>query len=275
MVLNLRSNNFDGHIPYELCSLTNVQILDLANNNLSGKIPRCFYNLSAMITLQNLTESSTLYYSDGEVELIENAILVTKGREVEYGKVLNLVMAMDLSDNNLFGEIPMELTSLVNLQTLNLSNNLLTGKIPLKIGNMRWLESLDLSKNQLFGEIPTSMSSLTFLSHLNLSYNNFTGRIPTSTQLQSFDESSFIGNNQLCGPPLHQNCSNINTKAESEDGVRQGNFIEAWSIAYRNFIWVLFWLWGILGLFLLNLPWSIAYRYFLDCIVLKLYGLFV
>ncbi|KAF3433214.1 hypothetical protein FNV43_RR24316 [Rhamnella rubrinervis] len=271
MALSLRSNNFEGHIPFEICSLTNVQILDLARNSLSGKIPRCFHNLSAMITFHYSTVPFQLYYSDGEVELIENAIVVTKGKEVEYSKVLNLVMAMDLSDNNLSGEIPMELTGLVNLQTLNVSNNLLTGRIPLKIGDMRWLESLDLSKNQLFGEIPASMSSLTFLSHLNMSCNNLTGRIPTSTQLQSFDESSFTGNNQLCGPPLHQNCSI--TKAEPEDGVGQGNFIEEYGL--RLGLGFLFGFWGVLGLFLLNMPWSIAYRRFIDGIVLKLHGLSV
>ena len=272
MVLNLRSNNFDGHIPYELCSLTNVQILDLANNNLSGKIPRCFYNLSAMITLQNLTESSTLYYSDGEVELIENAILVTKGREVEYGKVLNLVMAMDISDNNLFGEIPMELTSLVNLQTLNLSNNLLTGKIPLKIGNMRWLESLDLSENKLSGKIPSSISDLSFLSYLNLSFNNLTGSIPTGTQLQSFNESSFIGN-QLCGPPLPLNCSP--TDHSIPTGVKQNSFLSEKYLYLSMGLGFAFGFWAILGSLLVNVPWSAALSGVVDRIVLKLYAFII
>ena len=69
---------------------------------------------------------------------------------------------------------------------------------------MEQLESLDFSRNQLCGEIPLSMSSLTFLSHLNLSYNNLIGQIPLSTQLQSLENSSFVGN-KLCGPPL-PNC---------------------------------------------------------------------
>ncbi|KAH7533488.1 hypothetical protein FEM48_Zijuj03G0125600 [Ziziphus jujuba var. spinosa] len=100
--------------------------------------------------------------------------VVIKGREVEYSSMLNLVKSMDLSSNSLYGEIPVELTSL-KLQTLNLSNNHLVGEIPSNIGDMRWLESLDMSKNQLSGPIPRSFSNLTFLSYLNLSYNSFTG----------------------------------------------------------------------------------------------------
>ncbi|KAH9803412.1 hypothetical protein KPL71_001753 [Citrus sinensis] len=71
---------------------------------------------------------------------------------------------------------------------------------------MRSLESIDFSLNQLSGEIPQSMSSLKFLNHLNLSNNNLTGKIPSSTQLQSFDASSFSGND-LCRAPLSGNCS--------------------------------------------------------------------
>ena len=57
-----------------------------------------------------------------------------------------------------------------------------------------------------FGEIPTSFSNLSFLSYLNLSFNNLSGHIPITTQLQTFEGSSYIGNQQLCGPPLAKIC---------------------------------------------------------------------
>ncbi|MBA0804006.1 hypothetical protein Gohar_014161 [Gossypium harknessii] len=65
---------------------------------------------------------------------------------------------------------------------------------------MELMESLDLSMNRLSGEIPLSFSNLNFLNHFNVSYNNLTGHIPTSTQLQSFENLSYVGNH-LCGPP--------------------------------------------------------------------------
>lgn len=70
------------------------------------------------------------------------------------------------------------------------------------IGQLDTLEWLDLSRNQLSGEIPNGLANLHFLDVLDLSYNNLTGKIPLSTQLQSFNTSTYIGNNQLCGDPL-------------------------------------------------------------------------
>ncbi|XP_060675428.1 receptor-like protein EIX2 [Ziziphus jujuba] len=269
VAINLRSNTFHGEIPLELCSLVSLQILDLSHNNLSGTVPRCFYNLSAMTTLESSYDLSLTFgywtYKD-DFRLKAEVDVVTKGREVEYSSVLKLVKSMDLSSNNLHGEIPVELTSL-QLQTLNLSNNHLVGKIPSKIGDMRWLESLDLSNNQLSGTIPPSISSLNFLSYLNLSHNNFTGPIPTGTQLQSFSESSFIGN-QLCGPPLQQNCS-VSDPATPR-GDKQGDDKDYLYLSLG--LGFAFGFWGVLASLLFNVPWNMAFCAFLNRIVVRLYG---
>ncbi|PON62451.1 LRR domain containing protein [Trema orientale] len=205
-ILVLRSNNLRGHFPIELCALSQLQILDTGNNNLSGTIPKCFKNFTAMTTKSEQFEASYVYYANDLEDSRESAMLVIKGREDKYDTILALVSILDLSSNNLHGEIPKELTSLQALQSLNLSGNYLSGRIPDKIGNITGLEALDLSRNQLTGNIPPGMSSLTFLNYLNLSYNNLSGEIPTSTQLQSLEASSFIGN-QLCGPPLPISCT--------------------------------------------------------------------
>ncbi|KAH1084065.1 hypothetical protein J1N35_023826 [Gossypium stocksii] len=207
VILSLRSNNFDGHIPHKICNLQFLQNLDLAHNNISGVIPKCFNNFSAMATT-NKTDSDVytrmLLLSTKIFPL--SALLVLKGREDEYGSTLGLVTSMDLSTNSLTGEIPKEIGSLVGLLSLNFSGNLVTGNIPDSIGNMELMESLDLSMNRLIGEIPPSFSNLNFLNHFNVSYNNLTGQIPTSTQLQSFQNLSYVGNH-LCGPPLTNNCT--------------------------------------------------------------------
>ncbi|TYH46768.1 hypothetical protein ES332_D11G361600v1 [Gossypium tomentosum] len=205
VILSLRSNNFDGHIPHKICDLQFLQNLDLAHNNISGVIPKCFNNLTAMATT-NKTNNSVLQEYVYAISLFLNALLVLKGREDEYGRTLSLVTSMDLSANSLTGEIPKEIAGLVGLLSLNFSGNLLTGNIPDSIGNMELMESLDLSMNRLNGKIPPSFSNLNFLNHFNVSYNNLTGQIPTSTQLQSFENLSYVGNH-LCGPPLTKNCT--------------------------------------------------------------------
>ncbi|KAI3523455.1 hypothetical protein L1887_01599 [Cichorium endivia] len=113
---------------------------------------------------------------------------------------------IDLSSNNLTGQIPYELTNLHELNALNLSKNALSGEIPRKIGQMKKLLSLGLSRSSLSGRMPSSMSEMSLLNDLDVSFNNLSGRIPTSTQLQSFDPSRYDGNTQLCGLPLTKKC---------------------------------------------------------------------
>ncbi|KAF7147399.1 hypothetical protein RHSIM_Rhsim03G0185600 [Rhododendron simsii] len=259
MILSLRSNYFDGQIPSELCHLSSLQILDLANNSFSGPIPQCLKNLTAMVMKQNSSWPISYSYYGGE--FLENAFVVTKGREFQYNTILALLTSMDLSDNNISGEIPEEITSLLGLRFLNLSGNHLMGVIPKEIGNMELLESLDLSRNKLSGELPQSMSDLTFLSLLNVSYNTLRGRIPSSTQLQSLNASSFTGN-ALCGPPLTQNCSTNEAPPEGDDEEGVKSDIE-WFYLTAAFGFVIgFWI--VVGPLLFKKSWRDTYFLFLD-----------
>ncbi|PWA72931.1 leucine-rich repeat protein [Artemisia annua] len=202
-VFRLHKNNFTGIIPQSLCNNSHLQILDLAHNNLIGPIPHCLGKLNVMVTGSSSVSGFTEYLFE------ENLIQVMKGVSLEYTKTFQYVINMDLSSNKLVGEIPVELMSLFALVGLNLSNNLLNGSIPQNIGNMKALISLDFSGNQLMGPVPPSIADLNFLSHLNLSHNNLSGRIPTGNQLQTLmDPSIYVGNRDLCGAPLQNNCSN-------------------------------------------------------------------
>ena len=190
-----------------------------------------------------------------------------KGTAVEYDTILNLVRYIDLSHNNFSGEIPTEVMSLGALQSLNLSHNSFTGRIPSSIGAMSALESIDLSANQFDGEIPQSISNLTFLSFLNFSNNNLIGKIPLSTQMQSFDASSFVGN-ELCGPPLPKNCTEIvpptpGSETRNEDEVD-------WLFYVSIAVGFIVGFWSVIGSLLVNRRWRYMYCHFLDCLGDKL-----
>ncbi|PPR93263.1 hypothetical protein GOBAR_AA27413 [Gossypium barbadense] len=131
---------------------------------------------------------------------------------------------MDLSANDLKGEIPDHITKLSVLFTLNLSWNHLSGKISENIGNLQLLESLDLSYNNLSSPIPASMISMTFLNYLNLSPNKLWGQIPISNQFQTFNERCiYEGNPKLCSPSLSNSCSPpTNRDGEDENGDSKG-----------------------------------------------------
>lgn len=83
------------------------------------------------------------------------------------------VVGLDLSDNNLDGEIPMTLVNLRHLNHLNLSGNKLTGKLP--NGMRRWetLRSLNIANNLLEGTVPKGFSKMGQLKYLQLANNNF------------------------------------------------------------------------------------------------------
>ncbi|XP_034710631.1 receptor-like protein EIX2 [Vitis riparia] len=269
-VLVLHSNKFTGSIPLELCHLDSLQILDLGNNNLSGTIPRCFGNFSSM-TKQSNSSSPFRFHNEDFIYSgsIDTAILVMKGVEYEYDNTLGLLAGMDLSSNKLSGEIPEELTDLHGLIFLNLSNNHLQGKIPVKIGAMTSLESLDLSMNRLSGVIPQGMANMSFLSSLNLSYNNLSGKIPSGTQIQGFSPLSFIGNPELCGAPLTDDCG--------EDGKPKGPIPDNGWIDMKWFYLGMPWgfvvgFWAILAPLAFNRAWRHAYFRLLDDVKYKLLG---
>ncbi|KAL8241554.1 hypothetical protein R6Q59_014908 [Mikania micrantha] len=164
---------------------------------------------------------------------------------------------MDLSSNKFFGPIPSELTTLRALKSLNLSRNHLRGRIPEKIGDMNALESFDLSINNLFGELPISLSRLNFLSSFNVSFNNLTGRIPISTQLQSFNESSYLGN-QLCGAPVNDLCVPTEVPAHTTRDEKEDDGLE-WGLIINIVLGFVIGFWIILAPLIVSTSWRITY----------------
>ncbi|KAM1638528.1 hypothetical protein ACFX13_008611 [Malus domestica] len=255
-MLRLRSNYLSGHISQQLCNLHGLHILDLSNNSLSGTIPMC---------LDNLTSLVNDYYYGYAYQIFEHAKLTLKGEELVYNKTLYLVKSIDISSNNLHGEIPEEISNLIQLGTLNLSMNQLTGKLPSKVGNLRQLETLDLSHNHLSGQIPQSLSSLTFLAHLDLSYNNLSGRIPSGNQLQTLNISSiYMGNPLLCGVPLSTKCpeDDTSTAKDAKDKNEEGNDKLWFYVSVVLGFIVGFW--GVCGTLILKISWRYAYFQFFD-----------
>ncbi|KAG1354945.1 receptor-like protein EIX2 [Cocos nucifera] len=261
-VLRLRSNFFDGNIPMQISSLSSLQVLDLACNNFSGNLPSSFGNFTAMVEIREGSKPMVSGISTGSY--YEESILISaKGLDLPYTRVLLLVTSIDLSHNNLFGEIPDEVTNLHELYFLNLSANHFTGKIPRNMGDIRQLESLDLSTNDLCGQIPQTMLALNYLSKLNLSYNNLSGRIPSGYQFLTFnDPSIYIGNHNLCGQPL-PDCPTHEPPHQEEEEVDEDDSDMIWIYAGSALGFVMGF-WGFLGLVMIKKDISISYLRFID-----------
>ena len=213
IVLSLKSNKFHGKTPFQLCQFAFLQVLDLSLNNISGKIPKCFNNFTAMTQERSSDPTIKVYYYTfvgppyvHHYSFQDKVMPTWKGSGREYRSTLGLIKSLELSSNKLNGAVPEEIMDLVGLVALNLSRNHLTGQNSPKIGQLKSLDFLDLSRNQLVGGIPSSLSPLSVLSVMDLSYNNLSGKIPTGTQLQSFNGSVYAGNPELCGLPLPNKC---------------------------------------------------------------------
>ncbi|CAA2995509.1 LRR receptor-like serine threonine- kinase GSO1 [Olea europaea subsp. europaea] len=226
-VLLLGSNQLNDSIPNHICNLNKVSLMDLSHNKFSGIIPHYINNISfekfgienqpyiwatfvrweklRFYTYGNflVTTSNQMNRDDGYDVLVE-VEFVTKGKLGSYkGDILNYMSGLDLSCNNLTGEIPHEIGDLGSLHAANLSHNRLKGSIPKIFSCLSQTESLDLSYNGLSGEIPPELLNLYFLEVFSVAYNNLLGKTPKmKAQFGTFDRSSNEGNLYLCGLPL-------------------------------------------------------------------------
>ena len=121
-----------------------------------------------------------------------------------------------LGGNQLTGTVPAWLSSLTNLQELYLWGNKLTGEIPTELGN---LTILALSENQLTGPIPRELSNLTNLTIVDLYKNQLTGEIPAELSSLSNLTELYLHENQLTGeiPAELGNLTNLTILALSEN----------------------------------------------------------
>ncbi|MFS8000901.1 putative non-specific serine/threonine protein kinase [Helianthus anomalus] len=158
-VLLLQNNLFTGFIPRWLCTRTNLEILDLSRNRLTGKIPSCIWNLSLDMMLHSSNKLSGVIPSP-----------LGLNPSLEW---------LQLNDNNLNGELPRDFRYFINLNVLDLGENKISGSIPKWIGeNITMLGVLRLHKNKFTGRIPHSLCKSQQLQILDLAHNNLIGSIP-------------------------------------------------------------------------------------------------
>ncbi|KAI9116426.1 hypothetical protein K1719_012593 [Acacia pycnantha] len=242
-----------------------IEVINLRENKVQGKL---------LTSLGNVTSLTRLHLDSNAIE---------GGFPSSIAKLCNS-NRFSSSRNNMIGNLREILEGTQScpfkkpLHNLNLSRNQITGNIPESISNMSQLSSLDLSSNQLTGSITRSLSSLSFLGYLNLSHNNLSGAISYTGHMTTFESSSFVGNPDLYGCPLpvrslHHgdghvvNGSNKGTSNDNEANDSDG-FIDKWFYLSLGLGFAA----GLLIPFLIlamRRSWSDAYYDFVEVVIVK------
>ncbi|KAM3327640.1 hypothetical protein P3S68_033689 [Capsicum galapagoense] len=242
-ILSLRSNKLHGPIKDSRRNnlFAQIRVIDLSSNGFSGKLPvSLLENFQAMKIIGENSETRE-YIADYYTVYYTNTLIVTtKGWDPEFFHVLTINIIINFSRNRFEGYVPSIIGDLVGLRALNLSHNGLEGVIPTSLQPLSVLESLDLSSNKIGGEIPQQLVSLTFLAVLNLSHNHVVGCIPKGKQFDTFDNSSYQGNDGLRGLPISKDCGGehgvpqATTPVELDDEEEEGDLI-SWQAVLMGF----------------------------------------
>ncbi|KAE8706145.1 Detected protein of unknown function [Hibiscus syriacus] len=201
--LNLRNNSFIGNLnPLRKNPMSGVVHVDVSNNHVEGHLPM---DLGLFLpNLQYLNLSCNLF--EGELPSLVG--------------VMTKLSWLDLSFNNLSGEVPKELVencidlvglmlnnnsfhgeffsadhfNLSRVQVLRLGNNKFTGSLITKKEFYSSMKLFDVSNNNMAGEIPNGIDAEVLL----LQNNSFEGHMPC----EGFYEAQVIdiSHNLLSGP---------------------------------------------------------------------------
>nr|XP_011465928.1 PREDICTED: receptor-like protein 12 isoform X2 [Fragaria vesca subsp. vesca] len=155
----IASNNLQGIIPGSICNSHNLEVLDMSNNSLSGTVPHCLTTMSTLLVLK----------------LRRNNL-----RNVAKLSLNCSLQTLDISDNQIQGQLPKSLINCPQLQVLNVGKNQITGPFPCFLKIISTLHVIVLRSNKFYGGVgcPKTNGTWPMLQIIDLAHNNFSGNVP-------------------------------------------------------------------------------------------------
>ncbi|PRP86008.1 putative leucine-rich receptor-like protein kinase [Planoprotostelium fungivorum] len=167
-IIYMSANNMNGTI--EIDQPSNLQVLDLSGNRLSGDLSF----LKKMVSLTDLNMNGAFQVPNQEERVL-----------------------------------PSFIGSLNQLKSFTLRGNNFTGSIPAALSNLTKLQKLDLSSNSFYGFVPSFLNATVFpsLTSIDLSRNSFT--LIDENALSGFPSTCSILDNPLscfASQPIDSSC---------------------------------------------------------------------
>uniref|UniRef100_A0A199UC59 Protein kinase domain-containing protein n=1 Tax=Manihot esculenta TaxID=3983 RepID=A0A199UC59_MANES len=227
-VLKLDGNGFQGSIPLEILNCRSLTLIDISLNKLEGSLPDGFAaafpklktlnlagneikgqdsDFSQMKSITSLNISGNLFQGSVMGMFLEMLEVIDLSRnqfqghisQVQFNSSYNWshLIYLDLSENQLSGDIFPHINQAQNLKYLNLAFNRFARQEFPRIFMLQDLEFLNLSKASLAGHVPSEIAELSNLHTLDLSENHLSGQIPLlpTKNLQVLD----VSHNNLSG----------------------------------------------------------------------------
>jgi hypothetical protein len=135
--LTLACNNLSGAVP-DMSALTNLQVVDLANNSLGPAFPRLGRKVASVVLSGNRFGN---------------------GLPAEEVASFYLLERLDVSRNRFVGPFPPALLSLPSIEYLSVAGNRLTGLLAANMSCGENLRFVDVSSNLLTGTLPSCLAA--------------------------------------------------------------------------------------------------------------------
>ncbi|XP_062158088.1 probable LRR receptor-like serine/threonine-protein kinase At1g56140 isoform X2 [Alnus glutinosa] len=208
------SSGVSGEIPSTFAKLRNLQNVWASDTELTGRIPAFIGNWSKLSVLRlqgnsfqgpiPSTLSNLMFLTELRISDLSNG-----SSSLAFIKDMKSLIILVLRNNNISDSIPSNIGEYQNLTQLDLSFNNIAGQIPDSLFILTSLSYLFLGNNKLYGILPVDKSAN--LLNIDLSYNNLLGSFPDwineqNLQLNVVSNNFTIESSNISGLPSGLNC---------------------------------------------------------------------